>query len=179
MGLYKHQVGEDSLAIEHVIESVRLFSEQKDIENPLFGHTLLGHAYTALGAYDRAKDEYEIAEAKRASLIRSRWFLDTLAGQARLALLLGEPVEALSYIEKILIDIESGSLDGTLEPYRIYLTCYQVLRANQDLRAEGILTESYNLIQERAKNISDESLRNSFLENVAVNREIIKEYEKL
>jgi hypothetical protein len=104
---------------------------------------------------------------------------DTFAGLARLDLARGDPVEALSWVEKILSHLETDNLDGTLEPYRIYLTCYHVLRANKDPRANPILTEAYNLIQERAKNISDESLRILFLENVAVNREIISECEKL
>jgi hypothetical protein len=51
--------------------------------------------------------------------------------------------------------------------------------ANQEPRAREILADAYNLLQERAENIADESLRRSFLENVAVNREIISEYEKL
>jgi hypothetical protein len=50
--------------------------------------------------------------------------------------------------------------------------------ANQDPRASEILSDAYTLMQERGENIADESLRRSFLENVAVNKEIIDEYEK-
>ncbi|MEA3439007.1 MAG: hypothetical protein U9R58_01875 [Chloroflexota bacterium] len=82
-------------------------------------------------------------------------------------------------MEEILTHLETASLDGTLEPYRIYLTCYQVLSANQDPRANEILANAYALLQERAENIADDSISRSFLENVAVNREIIKEYEKM
>ena len=54
-----------------------------------------------------------------------------------------------------------------------------MLGANQDPRANGILADAYNLLQERGENIADESLRRSFLENVVVNREIVNEYEKM
>jgi len=73
----------------------------------------------------------------------------------------------------------SFCLDGTEEPFRILLTCYQVLKANDDPRANTILSDAYNLLQTRAANISDEHLRDCFLNNVAVNREILETYKTL
>ena len=52
---------------------------------------------------------------------------------------------------------------------------YRVLRANGDPRAEEVLEEAHNLLQERAAKITDEELRRSFLENVSAHREIISE----
>ena len=69
-------------------------------------------------------------------------------------------------------------LDGTKEPFLILLTCFQVLRANNDPRAKTIMADAYDLLQKRAANISDEHLRFCFLNNVAANREIVEEYEK-
>ena len=68
-------------------------------------------------------------------------------------------------------------MHGSKEPFRIYLTCYQVLQAVDDPRAEEILETAYEMLQERAAKIEDESLQRSFLENVPINREIIAEYE--
>ena len=42
------------------------------------------------------------------------------------------------------------ALEGTLEPLRIYLTCYRVLLANRDPRAGEILVGCPHLLQERA-----------------------------
>jgi len=72
----------------------------------------------------------------------------------------------------------SFCLDGTFEPFRILATCFQVLKANHDSLTDVILTDAYNLLQTRAANISDEHLRDCFLNNVAVNREIVEAYEK-
>jgi len=58
------------------------------------------------------------------------------------------------------------------------LTCYHALKANNDSLATTILADAYSLLQARAANISDEYLRDYFLNNVAVNREIVEEYEK-
>ncbi len=69
--------------------------------------------------------------------------------------------------------LESGTLDGTLEPFRVYLTCCRVLKANQAPRADEILDTARRLLQEQAAKISDEELRRLFLENVAAHREIL------
>ena len=57
--------------------------------------------------------------------------------------------------------------------YVFYLTCYHVLRANQDARAEVVLREAHDLLQESAAKIGDEEMRRSFLENVAAHHEIV------
>jgi hypothetical protein len=66
--------------------------------------------------------------------------------------------------------LEHGSLDGTEEPLRIYLTCYRGLKSNQDPRDEEILDTAHALLQERAAKIDDEKLRRSFLEDVVASR---------
>ena len=179
LGFFKHQIGQDRVALGHVAEAFSMLGESEAWESRWFGHTVSGHAHTALGDLDKALNEYEQALALRSSLLGPRKIYDTLAGMARQSLSRGDLTQALSHVEEILTHLETGNLDGSLEPYRIYLTCYQVLRANQDPRANGILADTYNLLQERGENIADESLRSSFLENVAVNREIINEYKKI
>jgi len=178
MGLYKHKIGENRIALEHIANANSTFREHEDLENPLFGYILLGHVHTALGALDKAQAEYDLALARRKNLIRQRWVYDLLAGMARLSLEYGHPAQSLSQVDEILTHLKTGNLDGTLEPIRVYLTCYQVLHANLDIRAAGILAGAYHMVMQRAENISDTKVRQSFLENVPMNREVIREYEK-
>ena len=58
------------------------------------------------------------------------------------------------------------------------MTCYNVLLAVQDTRAREILSFAYRLLQERANKIDDKTLRRSYLENVAANREIATLWEE-
>ena len=117
---------------------------------------------------------------------RERHVLEAQTGLARVYMARGEIEQALIQVEEILAYMEENTppkgsshpLDGTEEPFRIYLTCYQVLKANNDPRASTILTDAYNLLQTRATNISDEHLRQCFSNNVAANKEIVEEYEK-
>ena len=147
---------------------------------------LLGHASTAMGELSEAEEYFQHAESLGAEMHRQRHALEAQAGLARISMARGEPEQTLIQVDEILAYMEANtppkgssfSLDGTEEPFRILLTCYQVLKANDDPRSDAILTDAYNLLQKRAANISDEHLRYCFLINVAVNREIVEEYEK-
>jgi hypothetical protein len=89
------------------------------------------------------------------------------------ALAQGEHEHALAHVGEILAHLEDRpGLEGTVEPVRVYLTCYRVLRALGDPRAEGVLDAGYGLLQERAAMIEDADLRRSYLENVPHHREI-------
>jgi hypothetical protein len=88
----------------------------------------------------------------------------------------GDLTRAQTQVEEILSYLETNTLAGTEEPFRIYLTCYRVLQANRDSRAKVILDTALRLLQEQAAKISDEDMRRSFLENVAAHREIVKEF---
>jgi tetratricopeptide (TPR) repeat protein len=138
------------------------------------GHALagLGDAVGATAAYQQALHRY-----------RQSGFLnppmEALAGLARVALEQGDPAQALLHVEEVLDHLQTHTLDGTYEPFRIYLTCVRVLQAHDDPRATEVLRTAYTLLQERAAGIEDERLRRSFLENVLAHQELIREYEQL
>jgi tetratricopeptide (TPR) repeat protein len=137
------------------------------------GHALagLGDAVGATAAYQQALHRY-----------RQSGFLnppmEALAGLARVALEQGDPAQALLHVEEVLDHLQTHTLDGTYEPFRIYLTCVRVLQAHDDPRATEVRRTAYTLLQERAAGIEDERLRRSFLENVPAHRELLTEYEQ-
>ena len=106
------------------------------------------------------------------------WRTEPLAGLARVCLIQENPIEAQALVDGILGHLESHTLEGTEEPVRVYLTCYRVLTANQDLRAGELLDTAHRLLQERAAKIGDEEMRRSYLENVPAHREIVQEFAK-
>jgi predicted KAP-like P-loop ATPase len=89
---------------------------------------------------------------------------------------LGQAQEYIAEILDLLQTAAPGATLSTFEPFRVYLTCYHLLAANQDERASSILQTAYRLLQERATQITDEKLRRSFLENVPEHREIVAAY---
>jgi len=140
--------------------------------------TTLGNALVGLGKLDQAVDAYRQGVEIRWKMGQHHLATEPLAGLARVYLIQENLNKAQAKVEEILDHNESHSFEGTMEPFRIYLTCYQVLKTNQDPRAEEILDSTHKLLQERAYKIDDEDLRSSYLENVAVHREIVEEYAK-
>jgi class 3 adenylate cyclase/tetratricopeptide (TPR) repeat protein len=175
LGLVCHALGDDEQARDHAQQAVEQGVDWHvgQGESALaLGHALagLGDAAGAMAAYHQALDRYR----------QSGWLnppMEVRAGLARLALAQGDPSQALQHTEPILQHLQSHTLDGTYEPFRIRLTCYRVLRANDDPRAGEVLRTAYELLQERAAGIEDEHLRGSFLEKVPWHQELVQEAE--
>ena len=145
---------------------------------PMVPSLILGHTLAGLGELAQAADAYwQALDVYR----KTGWHslpMEPLAGLARVALAQGDLPQAQAHVETILEHLKTRTLNGTLEPFRIYLTCVRVLEAAGDPRAETVLHTAYHLLQERAANIDDEALRRSFLENVAAHRELVAAFEE-
>jgi hypothetical protein len=63
------------------------------------------------------------------------------------------------------------------DPGMLWLNCYRVLCANQDARAGAVLDQAYKIVQERALRISDPAMRRTFLHIIAVNAQIVEEWQ--
>ena len=173
-----HLLGDDEAACEHGRQALLILREIGNRRNEGYALTNLGHALTGLGNLKEAAESYQQALALRRELGQHNLAIESLAGLARVSLAQGDLEQAQAQVEKILAFLETETLDGTEEPFRVYLTCYRVLCANQDPRAKTILNTAHCLLQEQAAKISDEETRCSFLENVAAHREIVNEWRK-
>jgi len=161
--------------------SQRYLSEALALERTLHarkaeGWTLnnLGDLYLALGDYDQAEAHFLEALALRRDANLSHYVVEDLAGLARVALAQGDLVGAMARVEELWPILESNpTLEGTEHPQQALVTCYQVLRANDDTRAAPLLATLHAQLQERAAKIADVDLRRSFLENVPEHRELV------
>jgi tetratricopeptide (TPR) repeat protein len=178
LGLLSHCLGDNEAAQEHSRQALLV---ARDIgERDLQGRALtnLGHALAGLGHRAEAAELYQQALTLRRELGQRALAMESLTGLADVSLTQRDLARAQTQVEEILSYLETNTLAGTEEPFRIYLTCYRILQANQDSRARTILDTAYHLLQERAAKISDEDVRRMFLENVAAHREIIGEFAK-
>jgi len=177
LGLVCHQLGDDQTAWEHSRQAQQIMEAVGDRDGQGTTLTCLGRAAEGLGNMDVAATAYRQALDLRQALEQAQLVIDPLAGLARVDLAQRNLAQAQSEVEAILSCLEANPLDGVEEPFRAYLTCYQVLCANHDPRARDVLTAGHNLLQERAAKISDEALRRSFLENVPAHRELLAIWE--
>jgi adenylate cyclase len=104
---------------------------------------------------------------------------DDLATLAAAHLAADNVAEALTYAEQFLALLEECGGEGPEFPQRDYYIGYRVLTsAGSEERADVALRSAHNLVITRAGKITDPDLRQSFLEQVSVNREIVTEYRK-
>jgi tetratricopeptide (TPR) repeat protein len=174
LGLVLHALGEYRAACEHAQQALRNGPERYHLgqgDSALaLGHALagLGDRAGATAAYQQALDRYRLSGFLNPPM-------EALAGLARLELAGGQPAQALEHVEEILDHLRAHTLDGTYEPFRIYMICLQVLQAHHDARAAKVLRSAYALLQERAAGIEDDGLRRSFLEGVPAHQWLIQE----
>jgi predicted ATPase/Tfp pilus assembly protein PilF len=177
LGLLSHQQGNDRDGLKYSQQALTISQEIGDQRRQAHDRTHLGHALTGLERLPEAARAYRQALELRRELDDYPLAMETLAGLIRLSLAQGDVSSAHAWAEEILAYLAAHNVERTDESARIYLACYRALRASGDPRAQEILTTVYRRLQERAAKITGETLRRSFLANVAVHREIVKLFE--
>ncbi len=172
LSLFYNRLGDDEVALAHVEQSLAIAEQADNVYLKSYAWMSKGHILTGLGRLGEADRVYQQSLDARRNLGQVNLTMDVLAGLARVSLGQGDWSQALTRCEEILTHLETGTLEGTDDPFLIYLTCYHTLRANQDPRAEEILSTACDLLLEQADRIDNEELRRSYLENVAAHKEI-------
>lgn len=174
LSLVHHNLGAHQVAADYARQVLTISLETGNRSQKAYALTNLGHALTGLGRLSEAVDFYRQSVAIRQEIGEHHLIVESLTGLARASLLQADLATAQSAIDEVMAYLESNSLDGTEEPLRVCLTCYQVLKASGDPRARDALAAAYDSLQEQAARITDPALRRSFLENVPHHRDILR-----
>ena len=135
---------------------------------------LLGQAALSLSDLDTAGAHFEAALTLFEELQSPHLALEAAAGLAAVALACGDLASAQNRTEQILDRLASGvSLEGTEEPMRVHLICYQVLVATSDPRSALVLDSACQILDACAKRISDPARRHTFLQQVPHHRDLV------
>ena len=173
-------LGDSAAALSHARQACDLAQELGDWEVGKAALLVLGDALTEGQEWDEAAVAYQEMADRARELGEISIALEAQAGLARVAWAQGDHPQAQTHVDEIVTHLEAGgSLDGAFEPFRIYLTCFQVLETSQDDRAATVLASAYRQLQAQAAQIGDEELRRSFLENVAAHRELAAAVERV
>lgn len=129
------------------------------------------------GDQAQAQTYFQQALALRQELGMPHFVAEDRAGLARVALAQDDLTRAQAQLAQIMPYIESNPLmDRAKHPFRLFLTCYQVLQRCGDPRAAEMLSHAYGLLQERAAKIPHPEQRRSFLCNVPPHHQIVELY---
>jgi tetratricopeptide (TPR) repeat protein/class 3 adenylate cyclase len=173
LSLIYHHLGEHRKALDTAKQAQKVMIDQG--LRHLQGYALMhqGHALFGLGEYEEAISTYQKALELRLELGEANLAAESRAGLARVYQQQGKIVSALAQAIEIYNFLQTGSVDGMVEPFFVYLVLYQVFHAAGDYRATFILKEGYERLQARADKIPDPALRQSFMQNVSAHREIL------
>ncbi|MGB0385119.1 MAG: tetratricopeptide repeat protein [Ardenticatenaceae bacterium] len=184
LGLLFHQLADNQSALHYSQQALQITREigNRTIEGYALTH--LGHALTELGDLGKAAATYQEAISLRQELGKPNLTMEAVAGLARVYLAKERLPQALAQVEKILNYLERDTLAGTLEPFRVYLTSYRVLRTHdashpaqtkEGHAAQKLLRSAVKELQTYAHKISDEQMRRSYLLNVVAHRDIMRQ----
>jgi hypothetical protein len=138
-------------------------------------------SYLAIISLEAGHPERAIEQASEALAIRRElglrlWATADLATLAAAKLAVGVQSEALDLAQQALdVLVECGG-EGPELPHRDYYVCYQVLaKAGLQEGARAALRRAYELTMARADKVEDPAIRQSILERVPINRQIVQE----
>ncbi len=171
--LLEHSEGDNEKAKQHGLEAAKTLSALNDPSLLARTLTALGHAFSELGEYDSAAAAYGNAIRIRQKLGQTNLLMETVAGSAQLDFKRGRIESAVDKVNEILNHFGDQRLTGTEQPFRIYQTCFEVLEHVQDERAPSVIEKAYRELQQSAEAISDERLKESFLESVMEHRAVL------
>ncbi|MCL4860685.1 MAG: AAA family ATPase [Caldilineaceae bacterium] len=169
LAFYEHCAGQTQQALAYAERARQV------LEDDLRSRVTLGHIQATVQEWDAASATYQIAVAHHMKRGNRAMAAEPQAGLAHIALVQGDLAGAQAQVEAILPVLAEFPYAGFNDPFFIYLTCYQVLAANGDSRAATLLQQGYDLLQQAAA-VLDEESRQRFLTAVSVHRDLIAAY---
>jgi ATP/maltotriose-dependent transcriptional regulator MalT len=165
--------GDDARALALARSSLEIAEASQAPQDEAAALLTVGESELSLGRTAAARQAFEQARV-RAAEINDPYRFDAAAGLARVALAQGDLPGALREVEALLADVEGGTWQGVDMASLIELTCYQVLARHHDAQADGWLRRAHDTLQAQAAAIADDTMRQSFLQNIPVHREIVE-----
>jgi len=129
------------------------------------GQAQLAHGYAALatGSPAEADRSFRAAEESLAGIEVEVLTREARVGRAAVALALDERAGAVRLVDTAVDHLDKAGLEGSARTSEILWTCWQVLRAVEDPRADDVLTRGQALLREAAARIGDEAMAAAFL----------------
>ncbi len=165
--------GETDAALQSISQGLRMFQESGERNGEAWALFYCGHVALIRKDFAWASDLFHQSIAIRTELGLANLVMEATAGLVQVRLDRGENVMAMQEAETILAHLASGdTLDGSEEPLRIYLACYQALEQNGDSRAAEILRLAANQLENQMARIGDEDARRRYVDNVPWRRAV-------
>ena len=100
--------------------------------------------------------------------------IEDMALLGRIALSQRQPTVAQLYANQVLNFIKRHGLPGVEHPAMVYLSCYEILKANDKLaQAQEVLQAGQAYLTKQLAQLADEGLKNTYLYNIPENAQLL------
>jgi predicted ATPase/DNA-binding SARP family transcriptional activator len=168
------RAGETELALTIARKALAFAQVSSASQNQILPLLALGDALYDLGHHEEAHAAYTAALALGRERQTPQPVAVALVGIARCQLAQGARADAQAAVDEVLRGPDMLTLGSLWEPLRIAEICYRALRANEDVRADGLLHAAAALLEKQADAITDHAQRRMFREQVAAHRAILE-----
>jgi tetratricopeptide (TPR) repeat protein len=164
LALAHYYLGEFSRARSYAEQAIAVTQQVGDKRQEGHAQSRLGAILRELESFEDAMRCYQQAWRLHFTMGQFNHGMKPLAGLAEIAWRLGEHQEAFAYVEQILAHLHHDALERTDESLGVYMSCYHILHANQDPRAQEVLLMAHEQLQRRAATLDSEEKRKRFWE---------------
>ncbi|NJP08006.1 MAG: tetratricopeptide repeat protein [Chloroflexaceae bacterium] len=178
LGLLEHQLGNHRLARSYSQQALDMSIEMGDNRAQGNALTYLGHALAGLDQLDEARKVYQRARNLYQQSGQLHLAMEPLAGLAEVDFCSGRLRDSFDSTETIFAYLQNHRLDGTSEPFRVYLTCYRILKAHHDTRAYTVLHHALEVLCEQAQRIGNPDQISVYLTRVTHHRMLLTEAQR-
>lgn len=139
------------------------------------GHAQLarGYAELATGQHAAAERSFLAAEALFGGIDVEGLEREARMGRAAVALARGDALDAVPLVDGVLEHLDREALQGSARPSALLSTCWRVLHAVGDPRADDVLLAAQAVLREAAERIGDARMAAGFL-RVPANAELLR-----
>lgn len=178
IGLTYQFEGDLQTAREKFEAALAIGKELNNVDLQAYAATHLGLALTDSEEIEQASVHLYEAMGLRQDVQAGPVAIDTQAALAWLDLARGDGDFAADRAREIVTRLAEQGSSGVELPLLVYWQCYMILRlAGSTDEAEATLQAAYDLLQERAQRIEDDTLRQAFLTRSPYHRQIVAAWQ--
>ncbi len=176
LGIVALHIRDGETAVFHCQQAIEIAQETAD-------HYLLGLSYLLLGRVfinqqQLAKAETAFAQSHQLWKEQNKPNLVWLskAGMTTVALEKGNLTKATNFAQQIWDHWHQQPINGTQQPFWVLSICYTVFKDSDNELAKIILATAHEQLQAWAKQIKNQSLQHSFLNNIPEHAQIVSAF---
>lgn len=176
LGLVYVGTGQYGRTLTYCQEALTIARKIDDFTTMTYALIHLGNAYLGLNQPREAWTCYEEAQTIQGQMRIAYLKRDILTGMAKVHLLENDLPAAQALAEQVIQLLPEDPAEKIEIPVLVYFVLYQISIQSEDNQAANYLETAYQLLQERAALLETDNLRQFFLEEMPLHREIMEAY---